>query len=115
MPQTTTLRRLSTLVVSALFAVVFVCSGASAAQAVSTHGPSSVGAHTVTSKAAVRAVESTHHGVNNQAPAPLDLAATGPADTDNSPAFVVAAASETPAANNAYTHFTISERAPPTL
>lgn len=113
MPQTTTLRRVSTLVVGALFAVVFICSGASAAQAASTHGQSAVGAHTATSKAVVRAAEVTHHGVKHLAPAPLHLASTGPAVTDNSPAFVVATTGETPTDHNSRTLFTASERAPP--
>ena len=113
MPQTTTLRRVSTLVVGALFAVVSVCSGASAVQAASHRGYSAVGAHTVTSKAAIRVVVGTHHGVKHLAPAPLDLVTTGPAGTDNSPAFVIATAGETPAAHNSRTLFTTSERAPP--
>ncbi|MBC7593696.1 MAG: hypothetical protein H7288_07145 [Kineosporiaceae bacterium] len=117
MPQTTTLRRVLTLVVGALFAVVFMSSGASTAQAANNHGKSAVAAHTVTCKAVVRAATVAHDGVKNlaPAPAPLHLAATGPAGTDNSPAFGIDSAGETPAAHNSHTVFTTSERAPPAL
>ena len=113
MPQTTSLRRVSTLVVGALFAVVFVCSGASAAQTASAHGYSAVGAHTATSKAAVRTVPSTHHGVKPQTPVPPDLATTGPVRMGSSRANAVAAADHRPAVDNSRTLFTTSERAPP--
>ena len=115
MPQTTSLRRVSTLVVSALFAVVFVCSGASAARTASAHGYSAVGAHTATSKAAVRTVASTHHGVKPQAPVPPDFATTGPVRMGSSRANSVAAAGQTPVVDNSRTLFTTSERAPPAL
>ena len=113
MPQTTTLRRVSTLVVGALFAVVFICSGVSAAQAAGTRGPVAVGVHTATSKAVIRAATVTHHGLKHMALAPLHLASTGPAVGGNPPAFAIATAGETPTAHNSPTLFTTSERAPP--
>ncbi|MDQ3157247.1 MAG: hypothetical protein M3Q98_11060 [Actinomycetota bacterium] len=115
MPQTTTLRRASTFLVGALFAVVFVCSGASATHGAVTRGESAVGAHTATSKAAVRTVHHTTHSHKSQAPALPDLASTGPTATDDSPVFAVDVAEESLATQHSHTLFTTSERAPPAL
>lgn len=111
MPPVTALRRVSTLVVGALFAVVFVCSGVSTAQPAAPHTESVVGAHTSTSKVVVRAA--THTA--KVAPAPLDLASTGPASsesyepTDAPVEVAIPLVTATPAT------FTASERAPPAL
>lgn len=114
MPQTTALRRVSTFMVGALFAVVFVCSGASAAQVAAPQGESLVSAHTATSKAAARTV-SHQTAVKHKSPAPLHLATTVPSAAGDSPAFVVDVASHNTGSSHTNTLFTTSERAPPAL
>lgn len=106
----TVLRRASTLVVGALFAVVFICSGVSTAQPVTTRTEAVVSAHTATSKVAVR---DAIHTVK-LAKTPLQLASTGPvtdeaADVPDTPATIAA-----PILLDSPTTFAASERAPPT-
>jgi len=115
MPQTTALRRASTFVVGALFAVVFVCSGASATHGAVTRGDSAVGAHTATSKAAARTAHHADHSPTSQAPALPDLASTGPTATDDSPVFVVHFPEQSLTSQHSHTLFPTSERAPPVL
>lgn len=115
MPQTTALRRVSTVLVGTLFAVVFAFSGASAAQAASAHGEFAVGAHTATSKATARTIEHAVHSHKSQLPAPLHLATTGPSGADNSPTYAVNVAGENLTVHHASNLFATSERAPPAL
>lgn len=115
MPQTTALRRASTVVVGALFAVVFVCSGASATHGAVTGGESAAGAHTSTSKASARTAHHASHGPKSQVPALPDLAGIGPTATDDSPVFVVDVAEDSLTTQHGHTPFTSSERAPPAL
>lgn len=115
MPQTTALRRASTFVVGALFAVVFVCSGASATHGAVTRGESAVGPHASTSKAAARMAHHTSHSPKSQAPALPDLAGTGPTATGDSPVFVVDVAEDSLTTQHSHTPFTTSERGPPAL
>lgn len=113
MPQRTALRRVSTLVVGALFAVVFVCSGASATHGVVTNGESAIGAHTTSSKAAARTVE--HTAVVHRAPAPGPLAATAPSAAADAPEFAADVFIDDASSHRSITLFTTSERAPPAL
>jgi len=111
----TALRRVSTFAVGALFAVVFVCSGASATHGVVTHGKSAIGAHTAASKAATRTVEYATNSHKAQSPAPLNLTTVDPAADDSTPIFVVTPVAGNAATQHSATLFTTSERAPPAL
>lgn len=113
MPQKTALRRVSTLVVGALFAVVFVCSGASVTHGVV--GESATSAHTATSKAAARTAEPAVVVHKSPASTPLHLATVGPAGTDDSPVFAAEIADEDTSTHHSRDVFTTSERAPPGL
>lgn len=115
MPPTTALRRALTLVVGALFAVVFVCSAASTTHGVTTRGESSVSAHTATSKAVTRSLEHAVHVVKNKAPSPLQLASTGPYEADKSPLIEVDSVESLIASQDSPTDIVASDRAPPTL
>ncbi len=111
MPQRTALRRVSTVVVGVLFAVVFVCSGASASHSVAKHGKSAAGVHTSTSKATVRMLDAPV--VKQQTPAPIHLATTGPAAPEETPTLVAESIESHPVAADSPSDFTTSERAPP--
>ncbi|MGZ8719410.1 MAG: hypothetical protein ACXWXY_09595 [Aeromicrobium sp.] len=115
MPPTTALRHVSTFAVGALFAVVFVCSGASATRGHVTGGESAGGAHSAASKATARVVPHTDLSHKVQAPVPLDLAASGPTATDDSPVLVIDVVGENTTSQPSSTLFTTSERAPPAL
>jgi hypothetical protein len=115
MHQTTALRRASTVVVAALFAVVFVCSGVGGSQTPISQGETAVSAHTGVSKAAVRTVQhasKTHHA---QADSQFDLASTGPAGADSAATSVIVAVDNEPAAWSGLTTSFTSDRAPPAL
>lgn len=111
MPPTTALRRVSTLVVGALFAVVFVCSGVSAVQPATPHSDAVVSAHTATSKVAVR---SAHQSVKI-VPAPILLASTGPVSEDLPATYDVPVDTAVSTGHVPVPTFTASERAPPAL
>lgn len=114
MPRTTALRRALTLVVGVLFAVVFVCSGASATRGATTDDRSAVGAHTSTSKAAARALEHAGH-VDNKTPSPLQLASTGPYDAAESPLFEADHVADSIGSQDSTARISTSDRAPPAL
>ena len=113
MPQMTALRRVSTVVVGMLFAVVFVCSAASASQGVAKDSKSAASLHTSTSKASARTFDAVLP--KDQAPAPVQLATTGPVPADDSPVFDIESVDEQPVATTSATDITTSDRAPPAL
>lgn len=115
MPQTTAPRRALTLVVGALFAVVFVCSGASATHGATTRGESAVGAHTATSKAAARSLDHANHDLRNKAPSPLQLASVGPYEAGESPAFEFDTVESSATSQESATRISTSDRGPPAL
>lgn len=110
MPHRTALRRVSTVMVGVLFAVVLVCSGASARHAVSERGTSVAGIHTSSSKAIARALDAK--SLEHLDPVPLPLA-TGPATDDKPPASVADSSDERSLPAVSTTSFTTSDRAPP--
>lgn len=115
MHQTTALRRVSTVVVAALFAVVFVCSGVASAQTPASQVETAVSAHTGVSKAAVRTVQHTPKTHHVQADTQLDLVSTGPAGADSATTYAVVAVDDEPTAWSGRTTSFTSDRAPPTL
>jgi len=115
MPQPTVLRRVSTLMVGALFAVVFVCSGASATPGIVIPDGCVIGAHTSTSKAAARTIDHEPASHKAQSPAPLHLATTGPTSADDSPVLAVSLAGGSATTHHSFILLTTSERAPPAL
>lgn len=113
MPSTNALRRLSTLVVGALFAIAFVIGGASASQVSAAQGQTLIGAHISAS--------SSHAHANHQSPtldelpAHVQLISTGPnADTITTVDRAIERA-KSQTAWHAATISTNSERAPPAI
>ncbi len=113
MPSTTALRRLSALVVGALFAVAFVVGGASVAQVSAAQGQTLIGAHISASSSHAHAIQPTP--TLHELPAHVQLISTGP---DAEAITAVGRAIERTIGQPAWHVITIStnsERAPPAI
>lgn len=113
MPPTIVLRRLSTLVVGALFAVAFVIGGASASQITAAQGQTLVGPHISASNSHARAVHQS--STQQDAPTHLQLAATTPTADDTTPPEPVVERTDAPVIRLSATPSTSSDRAPPAV
>lgn len=113
MPSTIALRRLSTLVVGALFAVAFVIGGASASQVSAAQGQTLIGAHISASSSHAHAAHPTP--TLDELPLHVHLISTGP-DADKTTSVVRAIErTDAPTASHVATTSTNSERAPPAI